>query len=150
MSVEVLKVEAGTELAEKLLRFVENSSWEEVREHTAALIRENRFEDWESMFAAVEGERIVGHASFMKTDYYPIDDIYPWISTVFVTEDCRGRGICGLMIERINRYAKELGFRRTYIPSEIKGLYERYGYRPVKDIVNYAGGTSRLFVKELE
>ena len=156
MKIKVLKVEPGTEPAEKLLRFVENSSWEEVREHTAAMIREAQFEDWESMFAAVDteadaeaGGRIVGHASIMKTDYYPLDDIFPWISTVFVTEEYRHRGICGQLIEAINGYAKELGFRRTYIPSEFFGLYERYGYRCVKDIVNYGGGTDHLFAKEI-
>ena len=29
-------------------------------------------------------------------------------------------------------------------------LYEKYGYRCLKDIVNYGGGTDRLYVKELK
>ena len=32
---------------------------------------------------------------------------------------------------------------------ELNALYERYGYTYVKDIVNYGGGTDRLYVKEL-
>ena len=29
-------------------------------------------------------------------------------------------------------------------------MYEKYGYRYLKDIVNYGGGTDRLYVKELK
>lgn len=29
------------------------------------------------------------------------------------------------------------------------GLYEKYGYRYLKDIVNYGNGKDRLYVKEL-
>ncbi|MBQ7061284.1 MAG: GNAT family N-acetyltransferase, partial [Clostridia bacterium] len=84
------------------------------------------------------------------TDYYPLPDIYPWITTVFVSEEYRGRRLSEKLIEHANRYAKSLGFTRTYIPSERTGLYEKYGYRYRRDIVNYGGGTDRLYVKDLE
>ena len=42
-----------------------------------------------------------------------------------------------------------MGFDKTYIPSEHVGLYEKYGYTYIKDIVNYGGGTDRLYAKEL-
>lgn len=149
MDIRIYQAVPGTELTEKLLAFVRNSSWDEVKAHTADMIAENAFTDWEAMFAAADGNEIVGHASFMKTDYYPAPEIFPWISTVFVTERYRGMGICGMLIEHINQYARTLGFDRTYIPSEHFGLYEKYGYVYLKDIVNYGGGTDHLFVKML-
>ena len=54
------------------------------------------------------------------------------------------------MIAHANQYLKQQGFDRSYIPSEFTGLYEHYGYRYLRDIVNYGGGTDRLYVKELE
>lgn len=30
------------------------------------------------------------------------------------------------------------------------GLYEKYGYRYIKDIVNYGNGKDRLYVKEIK
>ena len=92
---------------------------------------------------------IVGMASIMKTDYYPLPELYPWVSSIFVTEAYRGQRISGKLIDFANVYAKEIGFDRTYIPSEHVGLYEKYGYHYLKDIVNYGGGTDRLYVKEL-
>lgn len=119
MDIKIYKVNPDSELNKKLLTFVENSSWNDTKEHTAKMIRENNFSDWESMFVAMDKDKIVGHASILKTDYYPLPEISPWISTVFVTEEYRGMKISGLMIDFINKYAKELGFDKTYIPSNI-------------------------------
>ena len=71
------------------------------------------------------------------------------MSSLFVTEEYRGPRISQMLIDYANGYARELGFDKTYIPSEHIGLYEKYGYRYLKDIVNYGGGTDRLYVKEL-
>ncbi len=149
MDINILRVEPGSALAARLLAFVEESSWDEVKAHTTRLLREYPFPGWEAMFAALDRDRIVGHATFLKEDYYPLPEIYPWISTLFVTEEYRGKGICGLLIEAVNRYAKAQGFTRTYIPSSFTGLYERYGYRRVRDIINYGGDTDHLYVKDI-
>ena len=149
-TIVIRKVDRDTELMKRLLDFVGHFSWTEVKEHTAWLIGNWEFEDWETPFAATAGDRVVGMATLMKTDYYPLPEIFPWVSTVFVTEEYRGRRISGMLIDAANRYAAELGFERTYIPSGIAGLYEKYGYRYVKDIVNYGGDTDRLYVKELK
>ncbi len=148
-TITVQKVEKDTELAKKLLGFVEAFSWLEVREHTAAVIRDWAFEAWEAPFAAMAGGRIVGMATIAKTDYYPLPEIYPWVSTIFVSEAYRGRRISEALIDCANRYARQLGFDRTYIPTAHIGLYEKYGYRYVGDIVNYGNGVDRLYVKEL-
>lgn len=142
-------VEQGTELAEELLRFVESCSWDEAKEHIARNIREWVFTDWETMFAAVRDGKIVGMASVMKTDYYPLPEVFPWVSCIFVSEEYRGQRISGELIACANRYLQAHGFDRSYIPSEFTGLYEHYGYRYLRDIVNYGGGIDRLYVKEL-
>ena len=149
-NIIIYKVDSDTDLSRKLVTFIQNSSWADVKDHTIQMIMENTISDWESMFAAMDGDIIIGHASVMKTDYYPLPDIYPWISTIFVTEKYRGMRISEKLIEYINQYAKKLGFSRTYIPSEYMGLYEKYGYKYLKDITNYGGGKDHLFVRELQ
>ena len=147
--VEVMKVEKDTALAEEFLHFVENCSWTEVRDHIAGLIRNWEFTDWETMFAAVADGKIIGMTSLLKTDYYPLPEIFPWVSCVFVEKECRGRRISEKLIAAANEYAKSLGFEKTFIPTEFTGFYEKYGYSYVKDVVNYGGGTDRLYVKKL-
>ena len=149
LSVTVEKVERGTEAATALLGFVQNFSWDEVKEHTVRVIKNWEFEEWETPFVAMVDGRIVGMVTVMKTDYYPLPEIYPWISTLFVSEEYRGKRISERLVDFANSYAKDLGFDKTYIPSEHVGLYEKYGYTYIKDIVNYGGDTDRLYAKEL-
>ncbi|MBR6996664.1 MAG: GNAT family N-acetyltransferase [Ruminococcus sp.] len=147
--VTVSRVVKDSPMAQQLMSFVENCSWYEVKEHIAEMLRKWEFTDWECMFAAVEDGEIVGMASIMKTDYYPLPEIFPWISCIFVTESSRGRRISGELINSANAFAKELGFTKTYIPTEYTGLYEKYGYTYIRDIVNYGGDTDRLYAKEI-
>ena len=148
-TLEIRKVDRDTDLADKLIRFVENFSWEEVKEHILWVLRTWEFTDWETVFVAMVDGQIVGMTSIMKADYYPLPEIYPWISSVFVTEEYRGHRISEKLINFANVYAKEAGFIRTYIPSQHVGLYEKYGYHYLKDIVNFGNGIDRLYVKEL-
>ena len=147
---EIRKVDKDTPLARQLIEFVEHFSWEEVKEHTLQNLNNWVFTDWETMFVALVDGKIVGMGSIAKTDYYPLPEIFPWVSCLFVSEDYRGQRISQKLVDYANDYAKSLGFERTYIPSEHVGLYEKYGYTYLKDIVNYGGGVDRLYVKELK
>lgn len=78
-TLEIKKVDKGTDLADKLICFVENFSWDDVKNHMLALLREWAFTDWETILVAIADGRIVGMTTIMKTDYYPLPEIYPWI-----------------------------------------------------------------------
>ncbi len=64
----------------------------------------------------------------------------PWVA---------GPHLAQLMEEGAQAYAKAQGFRRVYIPSGMVGLYEKYGYHKVDELVNYGGGRDAVFAKEL-
>lgn len=145
----IQKVEKGSELADELLSFLENCSWAEVKEHMAGLVKNWEFTDWETMFAAKAEGRIIGMASVMKEDYYPLPGITPWVSSLFVSEEYRGFRVGGKLIDCANEYLRKLGFRKSFIPSNHAGLYERYGYSYVKDITNYSGRDDHLYEKIL-
>ena len=146
---EIEKIEKDSPRRAELIDFIENWSWEETKEHTAAAMRKWDFAGNEAVFAAVSDGMIVGMATLMNTDYYPLPEIYPWVSCIFVSESHRGNRISEKLINAANMYAKSLGYKKTYIPSPYLGLYERFGYRYLKEIVNYGGGTDHLFAKEL-
>ncbi len=149
-TLEIKKVDRGTDLADKLICFVENFSWEDVKSHMLSELQAWTFTDWETPFVAIINGQIVGMAYIRKEDYYSLPEIYPWISGIFVTENYRGHRISEKLISFANEYAKENGFNKTYIPSIHIGLYEKYGYCYLRDIVNYGNGTDRLYVKKLK
>ncbi len=148
--LEIQKIDKETSMVDDLLKFVKNFSWLEVKEHTEKMIENWEFKEWESPFVAMMDGQIVGMVTIMKSDYYPLPEVFPWISTLFVSEEYRGNRISQKLIDFANQYAKNIGFDKTYIPTEYIGLYEKYGYCYVKDIVNYGNGVDRLYEKQLE
>ena len=145
----IQEVEKGSELADELLSFIENCSWTEVKEHMTGLVKNWEFTDWETMFVAKTEGKIIGMASVMKEDYYPLPEITPWVSSVFVSEEYRGLRVSGRLIDHANEYLRNLGFKKSFIASDRAGLYERYGYSYVKDITNYGGQDDHLYEKFL-
>lgn len=113
------------------------------------MIKNWEYKEWETPFVATIDGCIVGMATIMKSDYYPLPKIYPWVTNVFVSEEYRSHRISEELISFANSYAKEIGFDRTYIPTEYIGLYEKYGYRYIRDIMNYGNGIDRLYAKNL-
>ena len=60
--------------------------------------------DWETPFVMLDGDRIIGMVTVAKTDYYPLPDVYPWVSDVFVSEEYREHRLSGQMIDFANAY----------------------------------------------
>jgi len=146
--MQVLQLTPAHPLWPALADYADRCGWA-AGPHLAGMLRENRFSDWETVFAAVAEERIVGFCTFLKTDYYPDNRWWPWISSIFVEEAFRRHRICGQLIAQACDYARTQGFRRVYIPSDMTGFYERYGFQKIGELTNYGGGVDNVFAKDL-
>lgn len=146
--MKVEKIDETHAYFNKLIDYARNCSWV-AGDHLASMLEERVFTDWESAFAAVIDERIVGFCTFMKTDYYPDNKYFPWISTIFVDEEYRGKRISQQMIEAVIGYAKNCGFSHVYIPSDMTGFYEKYGFEKIDELENYGGDVDHIFVKAI-
>ena len=146
--MEIVKIDYGTELYEKLIDYAENCSWV-VGKHLAQILRENNFLEWEAIFATVSEDEIIGFCTFLKTDYYPENKYSPWISSIFVDENFRGNRISFSMIEKAIEHAKIWNFKKVYIPSDMVGFYEKYGFGKIDELLNYDGDIDNIFVKEI-
>lgn len=147
--MEIVKADPNSPCFEKLIRYAEACSWDGVGRHLAGMLENGAFTDWESAFAAVVEGNVVGFCTFMKADYYPDNRYSPWISSIFVDEKHRGSRISEKLIQAAIEYAKSLGFSRVYIPSDITGLYEKYGFVRIDELENYGGGIDHVFMKEI-
>lgn len=147
-TIEVHRVAANTPLWTRLIDYAGHCSWV-AGAHVAGMLRENRFSDWEAVFAAMQGEEIIGYCTFLKTDYYPDNCYWPWISSIFVGEAHRGQGVCGLLIDAAIDYARTQGFRTVYIPSDMLGFYERYGFVRIDELTNYGGDVDNIFARNI-
>lgn len=146
--MKIEKIDEKNEYFNELIDYAKNCSWV-AGHHLATMLEEGVFTDWESAFAAIVDGHIAGFCTFMKTDYYPDNKYFPWISTVFVGEEYRGKRISQRMIEAVIEYARNCRFSHVYIPSDMTGFYEKYGFEKIDELENYGGDIDNVFVKKV-
>lgn len=134
-------------LWEQTIAFAEKCSWK-AGPYLANMMRQNKFQDWERVFAACEGENIVGYCTFTEKDELPdIYDFAPFIGFVFVDEKYRGNRISEKMIEAVLKYAGQIGYEAVYLMSGELGLYEKYGFEKIGDYETIFKTVDHLFVR---
>ncbi|HWT75004.1 MAG TPA: GNAT family N-acetyltransferase [Mobilitalea sp.] len=89
------------------------------------------------VFIAYEDELPVGCASFK---YY--DDGIAEVKRVFVRKDYRGRGLSKLLMEQVEKKAREQGYRSLILETgkpmtEAIGLYTKIGYNVIENYGQY-------------
>lgn len=146
--MKIEQIKRNTSLWDKTIEFAENCSWI-AGKHIAGMLRENCFTDWEAFFIAIDNDKIVGYCSFLKEDYYPENRYSPWISSIFVDENARGKRVSHRMIETVIAYAKDEKFLKVYIPSDMKGFYEKCGFTPIDSLKSYGGDMDIIFMREI-
>ena len=75
-AIELQKVDKGTPLTDDLMNYVKNFSWLDVKEHALRVLENWEFVEWETPFVAIVNGQIVGMMTIMKSDYYPLPEIF--------------------------------------------------------------------------
>lgn len=81
-------------------------------------------------FVAVDEGEIVGTASLVASGSSALPQYSPWLASVLVPAEAQGRGVCAVLLRRVEAEARALGFRRLYF--QTAGAiepYERLGWR---------------------
>ncbi|MBQ7455534.1 MAG: GNAT family N-acetyltransferase [Clostridia bacterium] len=150
MAAEVTLLTAAHPLWEALCAYAARCPWQ-AGPYLAREMAAGRFAAWERVAALrVDGE-IAGFCTFTAQDELPEEyGFSPFIGFVYVEEGRRGRRYSQRMLEAVERYAASCGFAKVYLMSAEKGLYEKYGYRPLGEYSTIWGTRDQLFEKPTE
>ncbi|MGM0983396.1 MAG: GNAT family N-acetyltransferase [Pseudomonadota bacterium] len=86
-----------------------------------------------SVFAALQGDAPVGMASLVADDMSDRRDLTPWLASVFVRPEWRGRGIASRLVQRVEEEARVHGHDRLYLYTpDQQALYRRLGWRDLE------------------
>lgn len=146
--IKIEKLKNNSNLWVQTIFYANNCPWN-VGKHLAKLLEQDDFRDFEGVFIALSGNNIIGFCTFLETDYYPENRCFPWISSIFVDEEYRGNRISEKLIQSAINHARKFGFDKVYIPSNIIGLYEKYGFCKIDELENYDGDIDNIFMKEI-
>ncbi|MFG6178897.1 GNAT family N-acetyltransferase [Halomonas sp. THAF12] len=87
-----------------------------------------------SVFAVMDDERPVGMASLVVDDMSDRRELTPWLASVYVLPEWRGRGIASRLVRRVEEEAWAHGVERFYLYTpDQQALYRRLGWRDVEE-----------------
>lgn len=87
-----------------------------------------------SVFAALHGDIPVGTASLVADDMSDRRELTPWLASVYVLPEWRGRGIASQLVRRVEEEAQAHGHGRFYLYTpDQQALYRRLGWRDLED-----------------
>lgn len=80
----------------------------------------------------MDGDRVLGSVSLIADDLPGWEHLTPWLASVFVAPDARGRGIGSRLVEEAEATAARLGYRRLHLfTSGQEPFYRRLGWVPL-------------------
>lgn len=110
----------------------------------------NDFSDWERVFLATENDKIIWYCTFTKEDWIPDCDYSPFVWFMFINEKYRWNRISEKMINSVEKYAKTLNFKKLYIVSDHKWLYEKYWFEKCDEKADDLWRIETIFVRDIK
>ena len=80
-------------------------------------------------FVALDGDVLVGSACLLADDMHQHRDLTPWLASVFVATEQRGRGVGSALVGRVVEEARALGVEALYLYTpDRERFYARMGW----------------------
>ncbi len=77
---------------------------------------------------------LVGFISIFESDGDERFDLKPWYATMFVKEEFRGNGYSRILNDAILDEARNRGFSKLYLKSDLVNYYEKFGAKYIEDL----------------
>ncbi|MFI8417206.1 GNAT family N-acetyltransferase [Serratia sp. NPDC078593] len=113
---------------------------------TRAIGAENPLPQWYLLF---ENQQIIGCAGLITNDFISRVELYPWLCALFIEETHRGQGKAKQLIQHVAQHAKQLGFNKLHLCTDLEGFYEQSNF--LFDGIGYHpwGESSRVYTLPL-
>ena len=79
---------------------------------------------------------MIGFISLFKYDGDERQDLIPWYATMYVKKEYRNMGYSKILNDAVLKKAKELGYNKVYLKSDLINYYEKYGAKPMERLNN--------------
>ena len=98
----------------------------------------------------IDGDELISFCTYAQKDDIQPTELTPWMGFVYTFPEHRGHRHMGLLLEEIERLAKEEHISEVYISTNHIRLYEKYGCEYRTQMSDMDGELSRIYVKKIE
>lgn len=87
-----------------------------------------------SVLGLVEDDNLIGFISLFKYDGDERRDLSPWYATMYVKSEFRGKGYSKVLNDAIIEEARNLGYSKIYLKTDLVNYYEKFGAKYIEDL----------------
>ena len=84
----------------------------------------------------LDNDVLIGFISIFEHDGDERLDLKPWYATMYVKKEFRGNGYSKILNDAILDEARNRGFDRLYLKSDLVNYYEKFGAKYMEDLCN--------------
>lgn len=84
----------------------------------------------------LDDDKLVGFISMFPYDGEERKELTPWCATMYVKKEYRKNGYSKILNDAILKEAKNRGFSKIYLKSELKNYYEKFGAKYIDTLNN--------------
>ena len=84
----------------------------------------------------LDDDILIGFISIFPTDGDERKDLSPWYATMYVKEEFRGKGYSKILNNAILEEAKNRGFKKLYLKTDLINYYEKFGATFLENLNN--------------
>jgi len=144
----IKRTASSNEDFQRLVNRLDNELWDELMEDQATYDQYNKVSGLDTVTVIYESGQPVAIGCFKKHD----DDTVE-IKRMFVVKEYRGRGLSKLVLEELEKWASELGFRYAILETSIhfriaRRLYKNAGYSVIGNYDQYKGLDDSVCMKK--
>ena len=147
--MEIKPINQNEKLWQELIDYANNCDWE-AWPILAQKMEENNFLNWECVFVISDDDEIIWFCTFTKKDWIPDCDYSPFVWFIFVDENYRWKRVSEKMINEVEKYAKSLNFKKLYIVSDHKWLYEKYWFEKCDEKADEMWRIESIFCRDIK
>jgi len=96
----------------------------------------NDYDKLISVLGLINNNKLIGFISLFKYDGDEKTYLTPWYATMYVKKEYRGKGYSKVLNEAILKEAKNLGYNKVYLKSDLINYYEKFGAKYIKKLNN--------------
>lgn len=100
-------------------------------------------------FVALEDNELVGTVGLWRSDLMSRQDIYPWLSALYVKENKRGKGVGQELQNFLVEYCRKKGFKELFLFTDLCNYYEKTGWKYLEDGVEFSGDYIKIYNKKI-
>lgn len=117
---------------------------EERIENKVKRIKENLDKNNFCKLLLLDEDILIGFISLFPTDGEEEKHLTPWYATMYVKEEYRKNGYSKILNDAILKEAKQRGYDKVYLKSDLKNYYEKFGAKQIKKLSN---GETLYYIK---